>query len=156
MITRDQFQLQVDRLCDCFGDRHFPDQRVRMIWDSAEGNEYQTVIAIVDGFIRSSKHAPLPADFSEAINEATKGSKRKYALGELQPREIAKCQDCLDSGFIRLNSENVIGSAPCHCHRGKMLIEAGKRKNKNPINLGPQFNETWLKGYTIEPYCQTG
>lgn len=160
MITREQFRLQIDRLTDTFGEKNFPDQRSAMIFDYVCGLEYETVIAIVDSFIRSSKYAPLPADFSEAVKEATKGvGAREHALGEIQPKEIARCWDCADSGFIRLQridsyeawAKFETGSAPCHCSRGKELILKAKQKAKNPTELGPQFNDDWKKIYKIMP-----
>lgn len=158
MITREQFRLQIDRLCDTFGDKAFPDQRVHMMWESADGHLYPTVIAVVDQFIRNSKSAPLPGDFAEAL-AATKTQKRKYALGDIQPREICKCLDCGDSGFIRIMRNQVYetwaryphGSLPCHCSRGRMAIEAAARKPKSPTELGPQFNNSWLKSYSKMP-----
>lgn len=163
MITREQFQLQVDRLCDTFGDKHFPDQRTHMIWDDVRAYEYPTIIAVVDSFIRNSKFAPLPGDFSEALKGAG-AQKQRYSLGEVQPREIAQCRDCADSGFIRLKRIDThedwarwhAGSAPCHCHRGRMVIEAGQRKPKHPIDFGPQFSESWLKSYSIVPAWPQG
>jgi hypothetical protein len=156
-ITRDQFYLQIERLSDTFGEKYFPEQRTLMIWETVSDLEYNTVIAVVDAFIRNSKHAPLPSDFIEAVRDATKNTKRKYSLGEIQPREIAQCFDCGDSGFIRLKRNETFetwavwetGSAPCHCYRGKMLIDAGQRKPKNPIDLGPQFGEHWKNSYTV-------
>lgn len=156
-ITREQFQLQIDRLEDTFGERFFPDQRTHMMWESAIGYNYNTVIAVVDSFIRSSKAAPMPSDFSSAMNEATRETRRKFALGELQPKEQAQCFDCADSGFVRLKRNEQFekwanwqsGSAPCHCHRGRMAIDAAKRKPKNPIDLGSQFSDRWLNSYSI-------
>lgn len=158
-ITRPQFQIQIDRLVNTFGANKFPDQRAAMIWDSVSDLSYPTVIAIVDTFIRNSKHAPLPCDFSDAVKEATKNTKHRYFLGEIQPPEIAQCWDCGDSGFIRLfrndNFEEWAvwknGSAPCHCYRGRHAIEAGKRKPKNQINLGTQFSDHWRTSYAVMP-----
>ncbi len=157
-ITRDQFQLQIDRLADTFGDRFFPEQRTLMIWDYVRGIEYSIVISIVDGFIRGSKTPPLPSDFSQATAEVARSSGRKYALGEIKPREICKCFDCADSGFvhvIRIDGhdewakwEN--GSASCHCPSGRELIAAAKRM-KSPTDLGSQFSEHWKKSYRISP-----
>lgn len=160
MITREQFLLQVQRLCSTFGDRNFPEQRSAMIWDSVKDLDYEPVIGIVDGFIRGSKSTPLPIEFSEAAKEIRKGmGAKQYALGEVQPQNIAKCWDCGDSGFIRLrrNQEHDewakwhIGSAPCHCYRGRDLIAAAKRMKKGPTDLGPQFSDNWKKSYTVLP-----
>lgn len=157
MITKDQFRIQIDRLCDTFSDNAFSDQRVAMIWDIVDGLAYPTVIAIVDGFISSAKHAPLPDDFKKAAHGFSGKQKRNYALGEVKPFEEAHCKDCGDSGLIRLQrkyghdewARYDSGSAPCHCHRGAELIEAGKRRAKEPIDFGPQFGEHWLKSYGI-------
>lgn len=158
MITKEQFRLQIERLADTFGDKAFPDQRVHMMWESAQEHLYPTVISIVDQFIRNSKSAPLPGDFAEALS-ASRSQKRKYALSEMRPKEICQCFDCADSGFIRLVrneqfeewAEWASGSAPCHCHRGRMAIEAAARKPKGPIDLGPQFSDHWLSSYTVVP-----
>lgn len=156
IVSRAQFDLQVDRLSDTFGDRYFPEQRTLMMWDAAKGKDYDAIIGVVDNFIRCAKQAPLPAEFSVAVSEATKGSQKKYALGDLQPKEIASCRDCADSGFIRLlrNKEYdewakwQCGSAPCHCYRGKALGIAAK-KAKSSCDLGPQFGEHWRKSYSV-------
>ncbi len=156
-VRREQFNLQIDRLVDTFGDKHFPEQRILMIWEVVEGLDYNSVIALVDGFIRGSKFAPLPSDFSEAAKDF-KRTVRRYSLGEIQPKELAQCRDCADSGFIRLERrENAqpwakwaTGSAPCHCGRGKELIYKCS-KRKNPLDLGPQFNSAWDTSYRIRP-----
>lgn len=159
MITRAQFQIQIDRLVDTFDDRYFSDQRVHMMWQAADGHEYHTVIGVVDSFIRSSKQAPLPADFSAAFAEISRNSgHRKYSLGEIQPEEICKCFDCGDSGFVRVIRKPQFeewakwnaGSAPCHCDRGEKLIEAAKRQ-KSPTDLGGQFSEHWMQSYSVMP-----
>ncbi len=83
---------------------------------------------------------------------------RKYALGEIQPRGIAKCWDCGDSGFVRLTRKQEFeewarwssGSAPCHCPRGAELISAAARRSP-PLDLGPQFNDLWKTSYSINP-----
>lgn len=83
---------------------------------------------------------------------------KKYALGQIQSKDEAQCWDCADSGFIRLTRKEVYeplakfesGSAPCHCDRGRAVISAALRKSP-PLDLGPQFNELWLKSYEICP-----
>lgn len=156
-ITRDQLSVQLDRLIDTFGDKAFSDQRIALIWEIVNGLEYSQVISIVDGFLKKSRHAPLPDDFSQAAKDFRRSS-RDYALGEIRPREIAQCLDCGDSGFIRLSRNTEFeswakwqtGSAPCHCARGDQLIEAARRM-KSPMELGPKFNENWLKSYSVIP-----
>ncbi len=157
-VRREQFQLQIDRLSDTFGDKHFPEQRVLMIWEVVEGLDYGSVIALTDGFIRASKFAPLPSDFSEAAKDF-KRSSRRYALGEIQPQEIARCLDCGDSGFVRLTRKDgaaawakwATGSAPCHCGRGRELLFKAANRAKGPLDLGPQFSQAWESSYAVVP-----
>jgi hypothetical protein len=153
-IDRYQFKLQMDRLIDVFGEKHFSEQRELMLWECCRGVRYPLVIAVVDNFIRKSKSAPLPIEFAEAIAaaEKTAGDKR-YFLGEIQPKAIAKCFDCGDSGFIELKRKPEheewakwgSGSAPCHCARGKLVSENKKHE------LGPQFSDRWRSSYTVIP-----
>ncbi len=152
MITREQFFLQMDRLRDAFGDHKFPDQRESMMWEASEGQDYATVIRVVDMFIRNSKAAPLPGEFSDLMSkEALSSGKKKFHLGEIQPKEIAKCHDCGDSGFIRLVRNEEFedwakwerGSAPCHCDRGRQVSRSKK------YDFGPQFSERWEKSYSV-------
>lgn len=158
MITRDQFALQIDRLIDTFGEKAFSAQREHLIWESVDGLEYANVIAIVDEFIRNSRHAPLPGEFSKAASDYRKHNKR-YALGEVKPMELANCKDCLDSGFVLVTRKSEFqrwakwqsGSAACHCERGRELIQAGLRR-KSPIDLGSQFSDHWSTSYDIVGY----
>jgi hypothetical protein len=156
-ITRDQFRLQIDRLVDAFGDRAFSEQREHMIWEIVKPFDYPPIISVVDDFIRGSRHAPLPADFVTSTRSLGRGS-RAYALGEIQPIDMAKCWDCGDSGFIRLRRKPTfdkwakwdIGSAPCHCTRGWQLIETGLRR-KVPLDFGSQFSDYWRNSYEVMP-----
>lgn len=155
MITRDQLKIQIDRLCDTYGDKPFSAQREELIWEAIQGLEYAQVIKMVDEFIGRSRNAPLPNDFSEAAKQYTR--KSLYALGEDRPHDQAKCQDCLDSGLIELERQPKYeswakwaqGHAPCHCERGAEIIPAGKRR-KNPVDFGPQFNVSWLESYRVK------
>lgn len=152
-ITRDQFRLQLDRLIDVWGEKPFSSQREAMIWEIVENHEYPVVISVVDRFIRELNRAPLPKDFSEVLQSLS--PKKKLALGDHWPKEIAHCKDCLDSGFVRLVRNEIYdswaiwekGSAPCYCSRGAQAVAAAKRKTHD---LGRQFNETWKSSYSIK------
>jgi len=156
MIAREQFDAQLNRLIDTFGDRAFSEQRSFMIWKIVAHLDREDFQEIVDNFIRCAKHAPLPAEFSEAVGKRG-GRGLALVLGEMRPLVEANCKDCCDSGFIRLHRSEgaetwakwAVGSAPCHCVRGAELIEAAKRKRK--VDLGPQFADHWLKSYSIIP-----
>lgn len=161
-VSHDQFTIQITRLKETFGEKVFSEQRKLMIWNALQELEYQELISIVDSFIRSAKHPPLPIDFIEAAKGYYRG-KKKLALGEFAPKAQAKCFDCGDSGFIRLVRRDQFqpwakwhrGSAPCHCDRGfKAIIAAGKMKPST--NLGPQFRDDWCNSYEVYPAYRSG
>lgn len=157
-VRREQLEIQLDRLEQTFGDKAFSEQRALMIWNAVSHLDYQSVIGIVDGFIRSSKFAPLPQEFFEAA-KGYEAQSKNYSLGECVPREIARCLDCGDSGFAPVVRRHEFeawalwesGSAPCHCSRGAEMLEAGKRRKPKPIDFGSQFNDRWKLSYSISP-----
>jgi hypothetical protein len=55
----------MDRLVDCFGDKAFGNERVRIIWRNVNALSDQWLVTVVDNFIATAKYAPLPADFYE-------------------------------------------------------------------------------------------
>lgn len=156
-MTDGQFKIQLDRLKIAFGEKPFDHQRLYLIRDSLRHLSYEQFERMVDRFIREKKpnDPPLPKDFAE-IAKIEGGQKRKIALGEYYPQELAECWDCGDSGFIRLvRNEDYDewakwdrGSAPCHCDKGRQVSQNKKH------NLGLQFNETWKKSYSVLP-CYT-
>lgn len=152
------------------------DQQIRRMqarWKNAFDIEFVSLLALkmsqvnneafvetVNQFVgnRPVSKPPLIQDFIDATRGSNR-AKKKYAYGDIQPKEIAQCWDCGDSGFIRILRNEVYeawakcahGSAPCHCARGRGAIEAAARIPKGPIDLGPQFNNSWLKSYSKMP-----
>lgn len=149
-----EFFSQVKRLESAFGAKAFDAERCSMIRGNLRhltGDQFER---IVNQFINSKRPTdpPLPKEFSEAAASQNKSStQRKYFLGDIQPREMANCFDCADSGFVRLKrvdgheawAKFETGSAPCHCERGAMVSRNVK------YNLGPQFNDNWKRSYEI-------
>lgn len=137
-VSRGQLDVQLERLEECFGERHFGEQRSRMIWLAVEGLEYGDVITIVDTFIKRSKHAPLPQEFTDAAREYKRTG--RSALGEDQPNP--NCHDCRDSGFMWVTYRGKSGWGPCACDRGRQLIEADRRRTR-PIGFRTQYGPHW-------------
>lgn len=116
-------------------------------------------IKICDSIIAYERSLPTLKEFEKyGLETLLSRKKHTYSFGEIQPKEIAKCWDCGDSGFIRLTRKQVFeawarwatASAPCHCPRGIELIEMGKR-TKSSHDFGIQFSELWLNSYEINP-----
>lgn len=64
-----EFNKQVDRLRDVWGDRSFPDERVKLLWREVMGHDALWFTVICDGLIMSSERAPKVTDFSAAASE---------------------------------------------------------------------------------------
>lgn len=157
-MTIECFNVQMARLRETFGARAYPSTREELIAKALKHLDDAAITTLITGFIASAKHAPTVEDIAKGAREFN-SQKHTYALGEHRPREIAKCFDCADSGFVRVKrlanhatwAKWHEGSAPCHCYRGKLAIEAAKRL-RSPVDLGAQYNHLWRSSYEIMPY----
>jgi hypothetical protein len=62
-----EFDLQVNRLKDCFGDRSYSDERVKVIWKEVKDLNGKWFSRVVDRFIGEERQAPLMPQFREEI-----------------------------------------------------------------------------------------
>jgi len=82
-----EFDNQINRLRDCFGDRAYSDERAKLIWNSCQSFDTQWFRRLVDGMISTEKHAPLPAAFYDA---ASQERERLYLLEKEQQKNDAQ------------------------------------------------------------------
>lgn len=65
-MTNDQFQFQMHRLESAFGERHFPLERLELIWGLVAWMGLGQFSCVVDHMLSTMRYAPLPKDFKEA------------------------------------------------------------------------------------------
>lgn len=76
-MKSEQFDMQVNRLKDVYGDKAFPDQRIKIIWREVQDFDASWFTRVVDGLIGSERYAPLMDKFAEA---ASKERERIYSI----------------------------------------------------------------------------
>lgn len=64
----EEFNAQVRRLSETFGAQHYKQERLTLLWREVKDFEAHWLEHVVDGMISSSKYAPLPADFYDAVS----------------------------------------------------------------------------------------
>lgn len=136
------FLSQVIRLKGVFGKRHFPDERVQLIWEEVKQSSNMDFKIIIDDFLADAKFAPTRKDFREAISGMRvrqHGNKKRSQPLRAGPNP--KCKVCRDEGevwAIRIsdNSENWVFK--CFCDIG---MSSG--------NAWPVFKNELLKTFKI-------
>lgn len=158
-MTAEFFKEQIQRLKSRFGEKAFDREFCDLIAAKVKFMSDESFVSLVNFIIGSRKpnDPPLIEDFAKPAGDARR-ERKLYMLGEHKPLSEANCADCLDSGFIRLARKEShepwalwrIASAPCHCARGRELIEADKRApEKRRVGFTGQFNDRWRKSYDV-------
>jgi hypothetical protein len=62
-----EFDQQVNRLKDCFGDRNYSDERMKVIWKEVGTLSSYWLSSVIDQFIGECRQAPLMPEFREQI-----------------------------------------------------------------------------------------
>lgn len=70
-MTFQEFQKQMDRIKNTFGDRTYPQERTKVLWSEVAKQTAGWMEKTVTGFIASRQlnNPPLPMDFSQALRE---------------------------------------------------------------------------------------
>lgn len=63
-----EFNAQMKRLSDTFGAQHFKQERLNLIFQHVRDFSQDWLRLTVDGFIASSRYAPLPGEFADAAS----------------------------------------------------------------------------------------
>lgn len=119
-----EFNEQVNRLRSVYGDKAYPDERVRLLWREVGSLSSAWFESAVSGLIQSCRQAPLAHEFSPMISDERERVYRKQKEKELVTREITSysCEYCKDMGVflcIKNDDRSVPYVFRCHCARGR-------------------------------------
>ena len=68
-MTDQEFRLQIDRMRNTWGEKPFPDERVKLLWQSVNQFSQGWFAGVVDLAIRSLSQPPMPIWFSDHVAE---------------------------------------------------------------------------------------
>lgn len=94
-MTSHEFNTQINRLKDCFTDRSYSDERMKVIWREVQDLDGKWFAKVVDRFIGECRQAPLMTEFREEI------AKERERLWELQKKHNAKDAKDFMSGIYQ-------------------------------------------------------
>jgi hypothetical protein len=105
-----EFDLEIKRLAECFGEKHFPRERLRLIWNGVATLSATGWRKVVDKILLTSRTAPMPNEIIElarAIEREEFASTVKGAanaiFAEILPKDMPRpkrCPHCNDSGLV--------------------------------------------------------
>lgn len=123
-MERHEFESQIERLKNTFGDRPFADERIKLILTAVKGMSGEWFRYLTDAMIisRSTSNAPLPKDFAEAVSDELqqyREEKRKDSVTAWEDLNY-KCDYCRDTGVYLCTSNAQAGlwAFRCHCEKG--------------------------------------
>lgn len=91
-MNNHHFQKEIRRLSSTFGASYFTQERSLLIWDMVKSFTDEFLTQTVTAMLKSSKSAPLPADFEEfVVTEREKQREQEKAVEKDEARRFAGC-----------------------------------------------------------------
>lgn len=117
-MTYREFAEQLERLQNTFSDRAFPDERVKLIWDSVKNLDARDFKKIADVFIADSRQPPMVSDF-RAQASIVQG-RNVIFVDRWDGRPKSSCPYCYGLGVFIAQKESSCGlwAFRCHCDAG--------------------------------------
>lgn len=148
-MTEYYFKEEMKRMYSLFGEKSYPEERLKSIWRTCQTLPNESFRGIVNRFVDSSKAAPLPDEFKKLAYEEKKRLGIEIKEPESKPSAEAQCWDCGDSGNLKILRRETFeawakfpeGTIRCQCEVGQ----------KRPVSQGPIWNSQIAKSYTIDP-----
>jgi len=136
-MTDNEFEDQMGRLFEVFGDKGFTKGRLKRINDIMAHRPLFVMKKLVDRFIDEKRYAPLPNDFWECVRV-------QPVQEEAKPSDCEHCDDGLIIAVRRDGKAGRAGFACSHCAIG--LKGAG-----GMAIWGPKWEDDYQKGWELKP-----
>jgi hypothetical protein len=116
-----EFNHQLDRLRDVYGDKSYSDQRTKLLWARINDLSAAWFACLVDGFIETSRQSPMISDFKDAVsNERNRLYKKKKESSFVDENKNYDCNSCGDSGFRFKTIDGCEFTYRCCCTNGNI------------------------------------
>lgn len=80
-MTQEAFKLQMQRLIDCYGERSYPTERVKLIYNAIKKLPDLWLENAVSYFIGNNRQAPMLKEFNDEALDYEKRSRENSAIG---------------------------------------------------------------------------
>jgi len=114
-----EFDIQMGRLRNVFGDKNYPDERTKLIWSEVRDLPQYYFAKLCDRFIGDSRQAPILNDFR---TEAYQFRLHAKPAKTVEPWKVVNpgCDTCFDTGVFLARSKTNPGpwAFRCACSKG--------------------------------------
>ena len=121
-MQREVFARQIDRLKSTYGDRAYPDERMKIIYNSLANYPDHYLERAVNDFIANMRQSPMLSDFVEKFSqfevEKAEQLKANYAAMPIQKVGGVECRFCNGSGYATVRKDNYDFCTICDCSMG--------------------------------------
>lgn len=132
-----EFNEQIGRLFDVFGDKAFSKGRLNRIKEIMEDRPRSMMKQLVDRFIDANRYAPMPKDFAEAV--------RAVPL-QISKIQVEGCKDCDEGLIIAVPKEGNATRAAFRCP-----CPAGSQHSSQIPLWGPAYECNYKPGWDAAP-----
>lgn len=136
-MTDAEFEDQMGRLFEAFGDKGFTKGRLKRIADIMAHRPLLVMKTIVDRFIDEKRYAPLPNDFWEIV-------RIQPAAPVINPEDCDQCEDGL---IIAVKKDGTGGRVGFRCPS----CDAGGTQPPAMALWSPRWEEDYEKGWELKP-----
>lgn len=118
-ITEGQFDIQMQRIYQTFGEKNYSSQRMALIWQVAKQVSYQDFEKICNHLLATFRYAPLPKDFADAVTAEARG-KNFEDIGRYSDQvriniNQIDCASCNDVGVVKVDYRDGGGTTLMRC-----------------------------------------
>lgn len=110
-MTAYEFDTQINRLKDVFGDRHYPDERVKLLWRAVSDYPGKWFSKTVDKFIGECRQPPLLPEFRTevAIERERSWGKEKEVHAKDAKQFMQRFDDQIRSSICKTIRDRIQG-----------------------------------------------
>lgn len=117
VITFDDFNFGIQKLREAFGPKGLENSRVTSVYQHCSDLTPEEWSQIVDEILDGNRYAPLPKEFKEKV--AILKRSRKWSPIESQEQVRIECEDCYETGIVRVSDGGIAAWMFCHCDFGE-------------------------------------
>jgi hypothetical protein len=140
-MTQEEFQKQIKRLADVYGERNYPPERAKMIWRKLGHYHEKVFNEAVDTVIADNAQAPMLTKLREAVYAAQRlfpelasdphAPTRKEILEGQKSK--SECRKCWNWGIILARRKDIEGnpleSLVCPCRWGTLAAQLPENRS---------------------------
>jgi hypothetical protein len=113
-----EFGSQMDRLKQTFGEKSYPEERVRLLWSDYGHVPIGVFSDGISKLIKEKRYAPLGDELRDVFSYFSSGSRREEKIKAI--KEKGRCGICDDTGsVIKECNDRVFRAARCSCDLGE-------------------------------------